>query len=120
MVEFASLPQGVAHKGIAVYAAIVALGGALGGYAIHEHHAAQNLTADNVQTTAALNATRHELSDLTAKVNMLASRSETQAAPSTPSTKGRARPNPLGSSSAEGGSALQETAIANRRTGQRD
>ena len=87
MVEFASLPEGVAHKRIAVYAAIVALGGIVGGYAIHEHHAAQGFAADNVQTTAALNATRHELSDLTAKVNVLASRNEAQAAPSIPSTQ---------------------------------
>ncbi len=85
MFESASLPLGVAHKRIAVYAAIVVLGGAVGGFAIHEHLAAQSLAADNVQTTAALNATRHELSDLTAKVNMLASRNETQAAPSNPS-----------------------------------
>jgi hypothetical protein len=62
MVEFASLPEGVAHKRIAVYAAIVALDGIVGGYAIHEHHAAQSLAADNVQTTtAALNSTRHQL-----------------------------------------------------------
>lgn len=85
MVEFASLPQAAGPKRLAVYAAIVALGGTLGGYAIHEHHTAQNLAADNVQTTAALNATQHQLSDLTAKVNMLASRSEAQATPSTPS-----------------------------------
>ncbi len=85
MVEFASLPQAAGHKRLAVYAAVVALGGTLGGYAIHEHHTAQNLAADNVQATAALNATQHQLSDLTAKVNMLASRSEAQATPSTPS-----------------------------------
>jgi hypothetical protein len=34
-----------------------------------------------VQTTAALNLTQHQLSDLSAKVNMLASRSETPPAP---------------------------------------
>lgn len=87
MVEFASLPQGVARKSIAVYAAIVALGGAVGGYAIHEHRSAQNLAAENVQTTAALSATQHQLSDLTAKVNMLASRNETQSAPSASSAQ---------------------------------
>ncbi len=87
MVEFASLPQGVAHKGIAIYAAIVALGGTLGGYAIHEHRAAQTLAADNTQATAALNATRHEVSDLTAKVNMLVAQNAAQAAQPTPSTQ---------------------------------
>src|ERR1700739_2128756 len=81
MVEFASLSQGFAHKRIALYAAIVVLGGALGGYAIHEHSAAQNLAAQNAQTTAALTATQHALGDLTAKVNMLATRNEAQAAP---------------------------------------
>ena len=79
--EFASLPLGFAHKHIAVYAGIVALGATVGGYAIHERRAAQNMATENVQTTSALNETKHELSDLTAKVNMLAARSEAQAAP---------------------------------------
>jgi hypothetical protein len=100
MVEFASLPEAVAHKSIAAFAAMLALGGALGGYAIHEHRAAQNLAAQNVQAVAALNTTQHELSDLTAKVNMLAARAETQAAPSTPAAQqsaqiaGGRRPSP--------------------------
>jgi len=76
----------VASKRIAAYAAVVVLGGAIGGYSLHEHHTAQNLAAKNEQTTAALDATQHELSDLRAKVNMLASRSESPAAPSAPST----------------------------------
>lgn len=86
MVEFASLAGGMAHKRIAGYAGGLVLCGILGGYAIHEHRAAQSLASDNVQTTAALNATQHQLSDLTAKVNSLASRSEAQAAQSNPST----------------------------------
>ena len=69
------------------YAAIVALGGAVGGYAIHEHLAAQSLAAENVQTTTALNATQSELNELTAKVNTLAVRDQTQAAPSIPSAQ---------------------------------
>jgi hypothetical protein len=84
MSGFASPPLAGTGKHIAAYAAVIVLGGALGGYAIHEHHAAQNLAAENVQSNTALNATRHELSDLAAKVNTLAARSETQAAPSTP------------------------------------
>jgi hypothetical protein len=90
MFEFASLAQGIGHKRIAIYGAIVALGGTLGGYAIHEHHAAQDLAAKNEQTTATLNETRHELVDLTSKVNTLVARSETQPpppAPSAPSAK---------------------------------
>jgi hypothetical protein len=81
MVEFASLPESVAHKGLAALAAVVVLGGALGGYAIHEHSAAQNLAAENAQQTVALAATQHQIGDLTAKVNMLASRPEVQPAP---------------------------------------
>ena len=80
MFESASRPQGVAPRHIALSAAVVILGGAVGGYAIHERHAAQSLAADNVQTTAALNSTRQQLSDLAAKVNTLASRSEAQPA----------------------------------------
>jgi hypothetical protein len=87
MVEFASLPQAAGSKLIAGAAAIVVLGGTLGGYAIHEHNTAQNLAAQNVQATAALTATQHQLSDLTAKVNMLATRNEEQAAPSAPAAR---------------------------------
>jgi hypothetical protein len=96
MVEFASLPEAVAHKTIVAFAAMLALGGALGGYAIHEHNAAQSLAAQNVQATAALNTTQHELSELTAKVNMMAARADTQAAPSTPAAQnaGGRRPSP--------------------------
>ena len=87
MFESTSLPQGMAHKGIAVYAAIVALGGAIGGYAIHEYGVAQSLAAKNEQMATALNANGQELSDLTAKVNMLASRNEALAAGSIASTR---------------------------------
>jgi hypothetical protein len=72
---------------MAAYVAIVVVGGALGGYAVHEHHTAMNLAAQNEHITAALNANRSELGDLTAKVNTLASRSETQSAPSAPSSQ---------------------------------
>jgi hypothetical protein len=73
MVDSASLPEGTPHKPIAVYVLAVLLCGGLGGYAFHEHHVAQNLQADNVQTTAALTTTQHQLGDLAAKVNQLAS-----------------------------------------------
>ena len=84
MFESASLPQGVAPKRIALYAAIVVAGGAVGGYAIHEHHAAQSLVTENAQAAAALTATRQQLSDLAAKVNTLAARTEAQPAPPAP------------------------------------
>jgi hypothetical protein len=71
----------------AAYAAIVAFGGAVGGYAVHEHRTAQNLASQNDQITAALNTTRNELNDLAAKVNTLASRSEPEATSSAPPTR---------------------------------
>jgi len=80
MLEPASPSPSVAPKAIGVVAAVVVMG-VLGGYAIHEHSTAQDLAADNVQTTAALNLTQHQLSDLSAKVNMLAARNETPPAP---------------------------------------
>ncbi len=77
MFEFSSAPP----RRVAAYAAVVALSGTLGGYALHEHHTAQNLAAKNEQTTAALNETRHELLDLTTKVNLLVARGEAPASP---------------------------------------
>ena len=97
MVEFASQPAGMSHKHIAGYAAAVVLCGAFGVYAIHEHHVSQNLAANNVETTAALNTTQHQLSDLAAKVNSLASR-EARAAQPIPPTQNAStqlgRPSP--------------------------
>jgi hypothetical protein len=81
MFEFGSTPGTLAPRRIAALAAVLVLGGTLGGYAIHEHHTAQKLAAKNEQTTAALNETQHELLDLTSKVNMLVARSEQPAAP---------------------------------------
>jgi len=80
MFEFGSTPGTVTSRRIAALAAVVVLGGTLGGYAIHEHHTAQKLAAKNEQATAALNETQHELLDLTSKVNMLVARSEQPAA----------------------------------------
>jgi len=76
------LSRVLALKHVAAYAAVLAIGGAGAGYAIHEHRTAQNLAAQNEQVTAALNATRSQLDDLAAKVNTLAARSEAQPAPS--------------------------------------
>jgi hypothetical protein len=87
MVEFASLPESVAHKGMAALAAVVVLGGTLGGYAIHEHRAAQDLEAKNAQQTAALAATQHQIGDLSAKVNMLAAQNEAQQVASASSSR---------------------------------
>lgn len=95
MFEFSAVPATVAKKHVVTYAAIAVLGGSLGGYAIHEHHTAQSLAAKNAQGAAELNDTKHELTDLTSKVNMLVARSETQPAPaaSAPAAK-HGRPSP--------------------------
>ena len=87
MFEFSSLPTLLAQKRVAAIAAVLALGGGLGGYAIHEHRAAQSLAVDNQRTTAELNATQHQVGDLTAKVNMLVARSEAPPAPPAPSAQ---------------------------------
>lgn len=81
MFEHSSAAGSLPVKHIAGYAALVILGGSLGGYALHEHHSAQALAAHDQQATAQLNDSRRELTDLTSKVNMLVARSEAQAAP---------------------------------------
>lgn len=68
-------------------AMVVLTCGVIGGYAFYEHRFAQNLAAQNAQLTAVVNSTRSELSDLTAKVNTLAARSEIQSVPPAPSTQ---------------------------------
>jgi hypothetical protein len=84
MAEFASLPERVAHKGMAIIAGVVILGCVLVGYAFHEHRTAQDLAAQNAQQATALTATQHQIGDLTAKVNELASRPAVQPAPLAP------------------------------------
>lgn len=59
-------------------AALVAAGGF--GYAVHEHHAAQHLAAQNQQMTTQLASTRGELNDLNAKVNQIEQQAAAQQA----------------------------------------
>ena len=73
-------------KRFAPYIVAVVIGGAGIGYAVHEHHNAQNLTAQNEQVTAQLNATHSQMDALAAKVNALAQANETKAAPPAAST----------------------------------
>lgn len=87
----------LAPKRIAAYAAVVVLGGSLGGYAIHERNTAQNLAAKNEQTTAALTATQHQLVDLSSKVNVLVARAETQAAQPAATRQVSGAPRPVAS-----------------------
>jgi uncharacterized phage infection (PIP) family protein YhgE len=67
-------------KIVAPILAAVAIGGVGIGYAVHEHHVAQNLASQNQQVNAELSSTRSQLNDLTAKVNELTARAEVQAA----------------------------------------
>jgi hypothetical protein len=53
--------------------------GALGGYAIHEHHVAQALQTKNQQSDTTLSATRSQVDELTAKVNTLAAQIQSQS-----------------------------------------
>ena len=80
MIESASLPA----KHIVAYAAVTLLCVGIGGYALHEHSAAQNLAEQNAQQTAALNTTQHQLSDLASKVNELAAVNAAQASLAAP------------------------------------
>src|SRR5579872_4387077 len=59
-------------------AVVVAVGGV--GYAVHEHHAAQQATTQSQQASAELAQTRSQLNDLTAKVSELSTRAEEQQA----------------------------------------
>lgn len=76
MLESASLPQGAAYKRIAAYVAAAVLGVGVSGYAVHEHHTAQDLAAKNQQAAASLKDQRQQLMDLTSKVNVLVAREQ--------------------------------------------
>jgi hypothetical protein len=60
-----------------IAAVVVAVCGV--GYAVHEHHGAQRLAAQNQQETADLAAARTQLTDLTARVNALSAQQTQQA-----------------------------------------
>ncbi|HTW47373.1 MAG TPA: hypothetical protein VMD92_05460 [Acidobacteriaceae bacterium] len=62
-----------------IAAVVVAVCGV--GYAVHEHHGAERLAAQNQQETADLAAARTQLNDLTAKVNALAAQQVQTAQP---------------------------------------
>lgn len=82
-------------KRLAPYILAVVIGGAGVGYAVHEHHDAEDLAVQNAQVTAQLNETHGQLDTLTAKVNELAANNEAKPAPppdvpavaATPATK---------------------------------
>jgi len=70
----------ISKRVVAYIASVVVAGGALGGYAVHEHRAARDLAAQNQQSDAALEATRNQVNDLTAKVNAMAAQQAQQQA----------------------------------------
>lgn len=70
----------ISKRVVAYIASVVVAGGALGGYAVHEHRAARDLAEQNQQTDAALEATRSQVGDLTAKVNAMAAQQAQQQA----------------------------------------
>jgi hypothetical protein len=74
----AAPPSHISKRVVAYIASVVVAGGALGGYAVHEHRAARDLAAQNQQTDAALEATRSQVGDLTAKVNAMAATQQVQ------------------------------------------
>jgi hypothetical protein len=65
-------PSGSAarSRGVAI-ALLVVLAGAVAGYAFHEQSVAKRLAAQNNDVTAALNATRGQIDDLTTKLNAM-------------------------------------------------
>ena len=81
-------------KQFTAYLALGVLGLSLGGYTLHEHRLARNLAAQAEQAAASLKATRTQVDRLTATVNLLASRSELQPAPSADIPIVQLRPTP--------------------------
>jgi len=76
-----STPSRISRRAVAYIASLIIAVGALGGYAVHERRAARSLAAQNQQTDAALEATRNQVNDLTAKVNAMAAQQAQSAAP---------------------------------------
>ena len=92
MLESAFLPLGVTYKRFAAAIAAVALAGTLGGYALHEHHTAQELAAKNQQAMASLKQTQQELTDLNSKVNVLVAREQTAESAAAPQAAMKRKP----------------------------
>jgi hypothetical protein len=79
---------------VAALVAIWIIGGALGGYAIHEHRVAQSLNTQNQQTVQELSATRTQLGELSAKVNELTARVQAQPTANAQAQSDAAAPAP--------------------------
>ena len=68
-----------AAKRVAPFIVAAVIGGVGIGYAVREHHTAQDLAAQNAQVTAQLTATHSQMDALAAKVNALAASNEARA-----------------------------------------
>jgi hypothetical protein len=77
---------------LAPFIAAVVMGGAGLGYAVHEHHNAQDLAAQNAQVTAQLATTHTQLDALAAKVSALAASNEAKPAMPAPVPAMTAKP----------------------------
>jgi len=89
-------------------------------YAVHEHHAAQNLAAENQQATAELTSTRGQLSDLTARVNALAAQQQVAAPPAPVAAAVTSSRRSQTTSQPRGGPATEPDAGAAGRAGEGD
>ncbi len=74
----------VVRRAVPFIAAVAVAASGLG-YAVHEHHSAQSLSAQNQQMTAQLDATRSQLNVLNAKVNELMAQTAPKPSPDVPS-----------------------------------
>ena len=79
---FFDFKTGAGRKTTGPLRGCVVVGGAGIGYAVHEHHDAQDLAVQNAQVTAQLIETQSQMNTLAAKVNELAADSEAKATPS--------------------------------------
>jgi len=69
---------GPVARRVAPYVIAVVISGAGIGYAVHEHHNARDLAAQNAQVTAQLSATHTQIDELASKVNALAASNQAQ------------------------------------------
>jgi len=84
MESYSAAHTSISRRALAFIMAGVAACGTLGGYAYHEHRVARDLTAQKQQQDVALQATRSQVDDLSAKVNALTAKAEAQPAQPAP------------------------------------
>jgi hypothetical protein len=91
-------------KGVIAWIAAGVLGLVFGGYALHEHHVAQDQAAQNAQLQTALNTTHSQLDQLTATVNSLAAQQQQAQQPAPqPAAAPAAKPTAVHGGNGAGG-----------------